>query len=194
MGKGSLVFFVKRGLFVGLLGFSFCSFIYGDPSITLAVDKIDGEIRYDISSTTTDGASRLIFPYDNTIAEITATYNINKYRISLNAGTTIGHGSTRGQDFDWVGGLPTIYSESRSNIHDMMKFGIEVARQYKNYKNIVMFGRLDYRDMNMDWTDTNQTSGGGSVSVSGQTIDFNQKGYLFSTGLIIICHCLLPYC
>ena len=184
MKKRSTISFVKRGLLIGFLSFSFSSFIYADPSVTFAIDKIDGEIQYDITSTDNNGASRLIFPYDNTIAEITATYYINKYRIAINAGTTIGNASSTGQDFDWVDGLPTVYSESRSNIHSMHKIGVEVARQFKRHKNIMMFARLDYRDMSMDWTDTNQTnSGGGSVSVSGQTIDFDQKGYLLSVGL-----------
>ncbi len=183
MERSAVISFMKKGLLVGCFSFLTMSFSYADPSVTFAIDKIDGEIQYDITSTENNGASRLIFPYDNTIAEITATYNINKYRVSLNVGTTIGKGSTQGQDFDWVDGLPTIYSESRSNIQDMMKLGIEVARQYGNHKNIMMFARLDYRDMNMDWTDTNQTSGGGSVSVNGKTIDFNQKGLLFSTGI-----------
>jgi hypothetical protein len=177
-----MVFFVKRGLLIGCLSCLITSFSFSDPSFTIAVDKIDGEIQYDITSPLDNGASRLIFPYDNTIAEITATYNINQYRVSLNAATSLSKGSSKGEDFDWSEGLPIIYSESRSNIHDMKKFGIEVAKQFRNHKNIFLFGRLDYRDMNMDWTDTNQTGTNGNTAVNGKTIDFNQKGYLFSTG------------
>ena len=74
MERSVLISFVKRGLLVGCFSFLMTSFSYADPSITFAIDKIDGEIQYDITSTTNNGASRLVFPYDNTIAEITATY------------------------------------------------------------------------------------------------------------------------
>lgn len=166
-----------------LISMSFLSFAFATEA-RVSVDRVDGEILYNIKDAEGRYSSRLVFPYKLDTATVGLKFELPKeYWLLVEASMPIQKFNSEGEDFDWIMGKSTIYSSSFSDIQAYRALNVTFSKSYR--KNLDFFLKMGYSYLNTQWHNTSQISflTNARQFATGQTIDFRHTGYKFSTGM-----------
>lgn len=170
------------------MAFLSLSCVHGSESMpssaSLQLDRIDGELVYNIKGESGLHVSRLNFPYKLDVAKIGLEFELPLgYMLTINGAIPFSKHHSVAEDFDWIKDESLIYSSSSSIVSKYRNINMKVSKNYN--QNINYFIGFRYAILGTQWYDTTQTNleTGSQSFIDRNTLKFKHADYSLTGGI-----------
>lgn len=152
-------------------------------TIDLAINQVSGTSTYEVKAKPLGLKSRLHFPYDFYVLNISFYDDFLNGDIKIGASFPLTNQRKVSQDYDWKNDQLTVFSTSNSHLDKFYAVHVEWETELINRFDLV--SKILLQELDTTWSNTKQydyVKDFESVSL-GNTLEFEQNYFLFDVGI-----------